>query len=451
MRSLNARLLVVASIVLAAFLGLTGLTLDRGFRDSALLGVHDRLQAAIYMILGAGDLDEIEGLKVREVLPDPRLGMPDSGLYAEVIDSRGALVWRSASTLGRTISFPAAAQAGDMVLKQVDTEDGDSLYAMAFTVAWELSPERVARYTIRAAESDAGFRQQVNRFRRGLWTWFAGVAIVLLVVQAVILRWGLAPLRRVADEVTNIENGRQAELAGPYPRELEPLTQNLNALLRNSRAHLERYRNALADLAHSLKTPLAVLHSTLEGDSHDTQVRATINEQLERLDETVEYQLQRAAASGRTALTAPIRIDSVIRRVTDSLEKVYPDKQITIDCESGIQFHADEGDLIEILGNLADNAAKWAAGQLWVRATQDTESERLGSLRIEIEDDGPGFPEGLLRAGVRRGMRGDTNTAGHGIGLSVVREIVEQVYRGELLLDNAGSNGGARVTARLPA
>ena len=92
---------------------------------------------------------------------------------------------------------------------------------MAFTVAWELSPERVARYTIRAAESDAGFRQQVNRFRRGLWTWFAGVAIVLLVVQAVILRWGLAPLRRVADEVTNIENGRQAELAGPYPRELE--------------------------------------------------------------------------------------------------------------------------------------------------------------------------------------------------------------------------------------
>ncbi len=450
MRSLNARLLVVASIVLAAFLGLTGLTLDRGFRDSALLGVHDRLQAAIYMILGAGDLDENEGLKIREVLPDPRLGMPDSGLYAEVIDSEGGLVWRSASTLGRTIKFPQATQAGDMVLRRVTTNAGDNLYAMAFAVAWEIGPERVASYTIHAAETDAGFQQQVNRFRRGLWTWFAGVAIVLLVVQAVILRWGLAPLRRVADEVTNIESGRQSELAGPYPRELEPLTQNLNALLRNSRAHLERYRNALADLAHSLKTPLAVLHATLDGDTQDSQVRETISEQLDRLDETVEYQLQRAAASGRTALTAPIRIDTVIRRVTGSLEKVYPDKKIIVDCKNEIQFHADEGDLIEILGNLADNAAQWAAGQIWVRARWPVEADGPSSLWIEIEDDGPGFSEALLQAGVRRGLRGDATTQGHGIGLSVVRELVEDVYRGEMNIDNSGKTGGARVIIRLP-
>jgi two-component system sensor histidine kinase PhoQ len=448
MHSLNTRLLVVATIVLAVFLGLTGLTLDRGFRDSALGGVRDRLQAVIYLILGAGDLDEQHGLLVPGVLPDPRLSTPDSGLYAEVVDASGKRIWRSASSVGREIAYPEAADPGELVLERVVEEQ---VYAIAFVVAWEIGPDKVARYTVRAAESEQGFEQQVTRFRRDLWSWFAGVVVVLLVVQAGILRWGLAPLRRVADEVTNIEIGRQKELLGPYPREMEPLTQNLNALIENSRAHLERYRNALADLAHSLKTPLAVLRATLETEAAVPKISKTVDEQLVRLDKIVEYQLQRAAASGRTALTAPLGVHSVIARVTESLEKIYREKHFEVDVDDRLEFYADEGDLIEIIGNLADNAGKWSNQRIRIEAERETDPQSGNDdIVIRVVDDGPGFPVELLATAAQRGMRGDPAIAGHGIGLSIVRELVAGVYGGTLKIDNLDHPSGARVEVRIP-
>ncbi len=450
MRSLRGRLLVAVSVVLAAFLGLTGLTLDEAFRDSALAAVQDRLQAQVYMLLGAADLDAFNRLALPQALPEARFSTPDSGLYADVMDSQGNLAWRSPSLLGLALPFfPAVRNPGETQFAPLESPDGTPLFVLAFTVSWEISPNQYQLYTFRVAETQWNFREQLWIFRRALWGWLLAATGVLLAVQGLILRWSLKPLRRVAAEVKDIETGRRAELSSGYPEELLPLTTNLNALLRQSHAHLERYRNALADLAHSLKTPLAVLRGALENGARAEDLRHTLGEQVERMNRTVDYQLQRAAASGRTALSAPLPVAPITRKILDSLAKVYADRSPRLSSEvaTTTMFYGDEGDLLEILGNLADNACKWCRQWVVVRAWPADRDGRK-ELVVEVEDDGPGIPVEQAPLLLNRGQRADPAVAGHGIGLAVVRDLVEEVYYGQLDISR-GTLGGALVRARL--
>ena len=451
MRSLRGRLLVAASVVLAAFLGLTGLTLDGAFRDSALAAVQSRLQAQVYILLGAADLDAFNRLTLPQALPEARFSTPDSGLYADVMDSQGNLVWRSPSLLGLALPFfPAVRNAGETQFAPLASSDDTPLFVMAFTVNWEVSPNQYQIHTFRVAETQWEYLDQLQSFRQGLWGWLLAATCVLLAVQGLILHWSLKPLRRVATEVKDIETGRRAELGGGYPEELLPLTANLNALLRQSHAHLERYRNALADLAHSLKTPLAVLRGALENSTPpEEELRQTLGEQLERMNRTVDYQLQRAAASGRIALSAPLPVAPIARKIQDSLAKVYASRSPRLSSEvaASTLFYGDEGDLLEILGNLADNACKWCRRQVVMRAYPADRDGRT-ELVVEVEDDGPGIPAEQAPLLLGRGQRADPAVAGHGIGLAVVRDLVEEVYYGRLDIGR-GSLGGALVRARL--
>ncbi|MBE2294719.1 MAG: hypothetical protein IAF00_07200 [Phycisphaerales bacterium] len=447
MKSLSGRLRIAASGVLVAFLGLTGLTLDRAFRDSAMAAVHERLQAQVYMLLGAANLDTFNRLTLPQALPEARFSTPDSGLYADVMDSQGNLVWRSPSLLGMALPFfPAVRTPGDTQFAPLDASNGTPLFVLAFTVSWETTANQYRLYTFRVAETQWNFLDQLWSFRRSLWGWLLAATGVLLAAQGLILRWSLQPLRRVAAEVTEIEAGRRTELSSDYPEELQPLTTNLNALLRQSHAHVERYRNALGNLAHSLKTPLAVIHSALENEANHREQRRTLQEQLERMNRTVDYQLQRAAASGPIALSTPLPVAPLTRKILDSLAKVYADRAPRLSSEVGqtTLFHGDEGDLLEILGNLADNACKWCRHRVVVRAYP---GER-GELVLEVEDDGPGIPADQAPLLLDRGQRADPSVAGHGIGLAVVRDLVEEVYYGQLNISR-GRLGGALVQARL--
>ena len=306
--SLNARLLIAASVVLTAFLGLTGLTLDRAFRDSALAQVRAALQVHVYALLGAADLDRAERLVFPKRLPEARFGIPGSGLYAQVNAASGALVWRSPSMLGFVdLPFDPVYRTGVAAFQDLTDADGARYFALGLAVVWEA--KKSYGYTFYVAEQSDAFDALVRGFRQALWGWLVGAAVVLLAVQGLIWRWGLAPLRRVALEVAEIEAGRQSELHSSYPSELRLLTERLNGLLRNRGAHLERYRHALADLAHSFKTPLAVIRSAIDDKDTPGPLRALLREQVEGLNRTVEYQLQRAAASGRTVLAGPIEVE----------------------------------------------------------------------------------------------------------------------------------------------
>lgn len=449
--SLNARLLLASSVVLAAFLGITGWVLDRAFQASTEAALRDRLQGHLYALLAASDLDKHGVLQLPAELPDPRFSLIGSGLYAEVVNSSGAPVWRSKSLLGSNLAFPKSPPLGQREFTKLSGDKDMPLLSIGFTVSWEAAARGERRYTYRAAESLTGFNAEVNRFRRSLWGWLAGAALLLLGVQSAVLRWSLAPLRRVSADLRAIESGHTERLQGDYPRELRQLTDNLNGLLASSESHLKRYRDSLGNLAHSLKTPLAVLRGALDGETNLETLRAIAREQLSGMTRLIEYQLQRAAASGRAPLAAPVQIKPVVEKIIAALTKVYADKKVraTIEIAEDIAFHGDAGDLTEMLGNLLDNAFKWCRGHVRIAARRTAASGALRStLEISLEDDGPGIAADMKARVLQRGVRADQTTPGHGLGLAMVQDSV-LLYRGALKLDG-GEAGGLRVVLSFP-
>jgi len=449
MLSMHARLLLAASLVLVAFLGATGWALERAFRESLLAAVQERLQAQVYMLLGAVEWHDGQ-LRLPAALPEPRLATPGSGLYAQVTEAGGRPLWRSSSALGIALP-PVPAETTPGTAQFRPAVGAEPLFALTFAVDWEVAPERYQRYVFQVVEEQRHYAAQVSRFQRHLWLWLLAATGGLLLVQGIILRWSLHPLRRVAADIKAVEAGAMLELTGRYPRELQPLTGNLNALIRHSRSQLERYRHALGDLAHSLKTPLAVLRGVLEGPAPADTLETTLQQQLQRMQQTVDYQLQRAAAAGRQALAAPLPVLPVANKVLNALAKVYADKAIQMACriDSTVVFYGDEGDLMELLGNLADNACKWCRQQVRVHGSSRQTAAGVETL-LEIEDDGPGIPVEQRRSILERGQRADPTVAGHGIGLAIVRDMVEEVYDGRLELGDAAL-GGARVRVLLRA
>ena len=224
------------------------------------------------------------------------------------------------------------------------------------------------------------------------------------------LQWGLRPLRKVADEIRAIESGEKDSLSGIYPKELLHLTNNINDLIKNERNHLIRYRNTLGDLAHSLKTPLAVLQGYFEQNKSDHQTKETVTAQLWRMQEIVDYQLQRAAVSGKQTFNKPVEILPVADQIISALDKVYIDKQIATqtDIDPELKFYGEKGDLMEVLGNVFDNAYKWAKSriEISIKADEETDKRRPG-IRIMIEDDGPGIDREKINQITQRGVRGD--------------------------------------------
>ena len=448
MRSLNARVLVAAGLVLAAFLGAAGMALDQAFEDSAMTSVRERLTARIYQVLGTIDLDRPGHTGAAPMPTGSPLATPESGDYAQLLDASGRRVWNSRSMLGMTFSAPFDRAVGAFTFATAQSSTDEPLMVLSYTVLWEGAGARSNVYTVQVAEHERAFRAQVGRFRRSLWVGFVATGIMLLLVQTVIFRWGLKPLRDVAREVTRIEQGDVDAITGDYPLELKPLTENLNALIRTNESSVKRYRNALGDLAHSLKTPLAVVRSSLERSGGPAYPPA-VSESLDQLDQTIDYQLQRAAAAGRSAIGGVFEIEPVIASIESSLRKVHADRglEITSNVKTNAKFRGDRGDFMEVVGNIADNACKWARTRVALGVAHEAAAPDATRrvLVVEVRDDGAGMPESDIARALLRGSRLDETTAGHGIGLAVVKEIVEDVYDGTLDITSSGDGTIVRM------
>jgi two-component system sensor histidine kinase PhoQ len=439
-RSLNARVALSAGIVLAIFIVLSAFALERAFRDSARSARQERLLAQVYLLMAAAEVDAQGRLTLGNGQLEPRLDLPASGLYAAIVDAKGVVVWQSRSALSLRLPAPAVLAPGVQRFDQLSTPSGLQLFEQRFGVSWTTGGGSYP-FTFSVMEDLAPFEQQLSVYRHSLWAWQSAMAALLLAVLWLTLRWGLSPLRRVADELGGLEAGRQQRITGDYPTELRGLTDNLNALLTRERAQQQRYRNALADLAHSLKTPLALLRGALR----EAATPSTIEEQIDRMDRIVGYQLQRASTSGQRALATALAVRPVIERLTSALAKVHADKQVAVEVQvdAGLQARIDEGDLTELLGNLLDNAFKWSGRRVRVTATLED-----GNFILRIEDDGPGIAPERASAVLERGVRADESVPGHGIGLAVVRDIVG-AYEGRIEIERSGL-GGALVTLTIP-
>jgi len=416
--------------------------LDHAFEERALQTQYDRMQGLAYALLAATEPTADGTLSLSMFrLPDSRLNNPGAGLASALIDERGGLTWGSIS-LTDDVPLPPMVAPGEWSFESTDTS-----FILAFGLRWANPVEGDQTYTLLIIEDRATFRRQVAGFRRTLWSWLAVAAIGLLSVQGAILAWGLGPLRRLRRDLRLVEKGKQTALGGRYPQELVPLSEAINGMISTGQAQLERHRHALGDLAHSLKTPLAVLRGMSEDERLNAELRQQIAEPVARMHTIVDHQLRRAVMAGRRTLTEPVALREVIEKLSRTIEKVYRNKapHFELDIPPTLRVRIDGGDLFEMMGNLLENAVKYGRGRVRVHASRS----RQGLCTIRVEDDGDGFPESPERL-LSRGVRADTLTPGQGIGLGASAELVA-AYRGQVQLARSESLGGGAVIITLVA
>jgi len=419
---------------------LTGFVLDEGFRTNVERAQKENLRTQIYALLATAELDDAEYLKLPMQNMEPRLNIAESTLHARVITTGNKIVWQSESMVNTQLPFPDKYKVGEFSFFDISNND-QSFTSVSFAAIW-LTVEGEDTYIFQVAENKNVFDSQISLFRKSLWGWLAGVSIILIIVQMLILSWGLKPLRQIADDLLNIKKGTTKNLTGSYPKEITPLTQNINQLLESSQQQLTRYRDALGNMAHSLKTPIAVLQGIM--DNANKEQKETAFEQIHTINNIIDYQLQRAATAGRMQLRSSILLRPVLDKIIHSLHKVHHDKTVNIQITipDNLKIMVDQDDLYELLGNLLENAFKWCKTQIFISASSaDNKSQ------IIIEDDGPGINDEEQERILLRGQRADQKTPGHGLGLAMVHDML-LLYEGSIKITR-GNLSGAKIIIEL--
>lgn len=454
--SLQGRLLLATLLCLPLFLSLSAYLLDRAFQQNLEDAEAEQLQTQLYILLSATEWQDNQ-LWLPAELAEPKFSAPESDLFARISDDKGTLFWQSNSALYTDAALPndkSATQLGvEHFTRERDTgtatELASEFFRYRYDLVWEAEngDEQILRFQI--FHQLTSYKTKLRNYRRQLLFSLLLLAAGLVTTQLLINRWGLHPLSHLAREINALHNSDKQTLDGHYPAEIQPVTDSLNQVLSSEQLQRERYKNTLGDLAHSLKTPLAVIQGEL-GQQHSEstdqqQSNIIMGDQLQRMDAIIRYQLQRAVVSAPNPMHNNIRLKPITERLISAMGKVYRDKGIefSVDISETLSLSADSQDVFEVLGNLIENACKYGRKSVGVRAFA-----RNAGLDIIIEDDGPGVPRELQRKILERGARVDTAQPGQGIGLSVVTDIIS-AYSGSIECSTS-VQGGAKFTLWLP-
>lgn len=442
--SLRLRAVIFGIIALAISLGLVGLALDAAFRRSSESDLRQQMETWVYLALGVTEVSADGSVDVVGELGDPLLVQPGSGVYVHV---HGALDhWSSPSSLGVELPELARIRAGEEAFAAPEGWGG--IYTYRYGVAWELEDGSRLPFTVSILVDSAHLQPQLSAFRSGLWRSLGAAGLILALAQWLFISLSLRPLRQVAADVAEIEQGTSETLRGPYPVELESLTRNLDRLMATEKANQARYRHALDSLAHSLKTPLAVIRSGLHGGSDKD--RQAVEAAVDDMHGLITSRLQRAAVSTRRALAAPCPVLPVAERLAASLRKVHSQdlRSIDVTIDPELAFYGEERDLMELLGNLLDNACKYGAGRVRLGAGSLGADQSRPGIWLRVENDGEAVASEQLEGMLQRGVRGDERVDGHGLGLTIVSEVVS-AYGGDIAFETS-ELGGIAVDVRIP-
>lgn len=420
------------------------------FEKHMMRSIENELSAYSYSILAVAEVER-SNLVMPEALIENQFNVSDSGLYAFISAPakdkskatpgalRNAILWRSQSLL--TMDIIDEQLSTKLVPLLTGAKSFSSLeingaphfiysYAVSFSEGSDNFP-----ITVHIIRDKQAFSQLIRNFKQQLWFGLAVLMVIILLLQLVWLMWTLKPLSTLEHEIKAVEQGRAEKLTSSYPVELAKLTTQLNQLLATEQKQRQRYRNALSDLAHSLKTPLAVLQA-----QRDTS--AVNQEQINRINATIEHQLKRAQSAGHSSWLLGIDIKPVVDKLLNTLAKIYQgeQKQLILNLTDNSTFKGDEADLLELLGNLLDNAYKAAKSTIMLTISQQDKA-----LIMCIEDDGIGIKQQQITQILERGVRADTYEAGHGVGLAIVRDLMAS-YQGEMHIGTSKALGGAKFT-----
>jgi len=425
--SLRVRQAIIGLALLVFLLPASFVAIEKAFYAQLLTSTEQKLEVHLYSFLAE--------LSSQNALPDINNSLlpadflrADSGTYAYLV-SEDKLIWQSDSSLNQQFEPPVQQLLPGNHEYSSFEQQLRKFQMLSFALLFDMG-DRTMPLTIHIIQDEALLEPQVLSFRKTLLRWFAGIATGLSAILLLAYYWLARPLSTLDQEIRQVESGHQQLLDGSYPIELQKLKEDLNLLLESQNRQKQRYRHHLSDLAHALKTPVAVLRTSAMAEQPD------LRQQIDRISSMIEHQLKRASSSGQDVWQKQIAIAPLIEQIHQALLKIYRDKAIhwQIEVSTAAMFRGDETDLMEMLGNLMDNACK--ACQREVRVSVSTRP-----LTIEIEDDGPGVPVEQRETLLHRGTRLDTYQEGHGVGLSIVDELVAS-YQGQLQIDTS-SLGGA--------
>lgn len=437
--SLKVRVLFSTLFMTIVMLPVIGFTLTNAFDRQLSVAMKNEITAYSYSILTVAEVDNNQ-LEMPEYLLENQFNISQSGLYALInsLPNKNFSVetlWQSQSLL--TLSLQTLSpelipspKIGENVFSAITLEGKEHLlYSFSVSFSDNAQPFPITLHLIKDQKE---FLLALSDFKQQLWSWLIALMLLFIVIQVAWLLWTLKPLKVLVNELTSIEQGTKNTLDGHYPLELQQVTSQLNTLLLTEQNQRKRYRNALSDLAHSLKNPLAVMQSEVSL-SKDAQ------EQICVINNIIEHQLKRAQSAGESSWHLGVAVKPLLDKLIASLMKVYQEKQLrfVVNVDKNTLFKGDEADLMEILGNLADNACKSA--KLTVAVTVKVNHKKL---TITVEDDGVGIESSQQQAILARGTRADTYQAGHGIGLAIVRDLVSS-YQGKISITTSTSLGGA--------
>jgi signal transduction histidine kinase len=291
----------------------------------------------------------------------------------------------------------------------------------------------------RTAADDA-----VRRFALTLGVALGVLALGIIVGVLVLIRYGLRPLHEIEDKLHDVRAGRRDTLDGEYPGELSPLVKEINTLISHNRKVVDRARTHVGNLAHALKTPLAVLRNEARGDDRVSEI---VRRQTDAMTQNVNHYLKRAQAAAQAeVLGARTEIKEPVEGIARMLERLHRDKNLAIDVDADPKavFRGEKGDLDELVGNLLENAAKWCKSRVKVKVARSDDG-----IEVIVDDDGPGLPAEHRAKALERGKRLDESEPGTGLGLSIVTELAD-IYGGRLFLEDSPM-GGLRARLVLPA
>jgi signal transduction histidine kinase len=314
------------------------------------------------------------------------------------------------------------------------------------------SGEGPARYSYAVAGDNAEIEEAVTEFMALLVAALSLLGFGLVAATFAQIRFGLQPLRTVRQRLAAIRSGEAELLEGELPAEIVPLQNELNALLQSNRAVVERALTHVGNLAHALKTPLSVL--TNESRGKRGPLPKLVSHQAELMGQQINHHLERARLAAKTAVPqGPVEVEPVVSALIRALERIYQDRGLTLNliCPNGVCFLGEKHDFEEMVGNLLDNACKWAKSEVTLKIMRRTGPGRVKGKRIVIfvDDDGPGLSKAKRESAMRRGQRMDESQPGSGLGLSIVSELAH-AYRGTFKLKE-GALGGLRARLELPA
>ncbi len=462
-RSIATRLFISATLLSVSVLLIAGVILTAVYRTSAESAFDERL--GVYLRALVADLasgapgDDAKSEARSDARPetgqlgDPQFELTLSGWYWQITRLDGSKPDIKASRSLFAARLPRLADSGVVA--------GLGGARRGYAKGPDDRPLRIVEriidtgdqgvYLVQVAATTEEIEAQMTDFEIDLSITFAILAVMLVGSSALQLRYGLQPLRRLQDGVIAIRRGDHDTIEGVYPRDIAPLAGELNLMIEANRDVVERARTQVGNLAHALKTPLSVIVN--EAAREPGAFSLKVSEQATIMRDQVAYYLERArAAVSARKIGSATEVGPVVDGLVRTFEKIYQDRAVTFEAEggAGIRFLGEKQDLEEMIGNLVDNAGKWAASAVRIGIAAETDAiSKRAAFTVTIDDDGPGLDPSQRAAAIRRGERLDESKPGSGLGLSIVDDLA-RIYGGAFTLETSPASG-LRAALRLPA